>query len=187
MSYVKHILLPDEHILYEGHVHPKVLFPGMVLLGITAWILYLCEHSPGGHSYLTIFAYWLARNFPSTEGFYRTIDHWQQLSPLISPEVKIIALGVALWGFSKLMRGLVSMQTTELVVTEHRIVAKVGLMTVITLEMDRRRVAGIMIDQSFIGRIMGYGHIFIQGYTSSIGGLPPMVNPRLIEQFISIS
>jgi hypothetical protein len=31
---------------------------------------------------------------------------------------------------------------------------------------------------------MGYGYIIIHGFTGVIGGLPPMVNPHLIEKFV---
>lgn len=186
MSYVKHILMPGEKILYDGHVHPKVLVPGALILGIAAFILIEASHSGGGHSYLLNFTYWLGSHFTFTAGLYNTLRHWQHITPNISPEMKVLALVIALFGFSRMMQGLVLMQTTELVITDIRVIAKVGLMTITTLEMDRRRIAGVTIDQSFIGRIMGYGHVFIQGFTSSIGGLPALVHPRMIEQFINM-
>ncbi len=186
MSYVKHILLPDEQVLYDGHVHPSVLVPGALLLGFAAWMLMEAtsngEHS---HSLLLRLTFFLADNFPSTAGLYNTLEHWQERSPNTAIEVKIIAGGIALWGFNKLMQGLILMQSTELIVTDLRVIAKAGLMTITTVEMDRRRIAGVTVYQTFIGRIMGYGNIYIQGFTSSIGGLPVMVNPHLVERFLS--
>jgi hypothetical protein len=171
--------------MYDGHVHPKVLMPGVFIILFAAWILHLFAHSGGGNSILINFAYYLATHYPSTVGFYKMLTDWQAQSPDVAPEVKIVVLGIALYGFSRMMRGVVLMQSTELVVTDRRIIAKYGLMTVITIEMDKRRVAAVSIDQTLLGRIMGYGHIFIQGFTSSIGGLPVMVNPRLVEQFVT--
>jgi len=185
MSYVKHILLSGEQILYDGHVHPKVLVPGALWLGLAAMILVEASHTGGGNSMLLSFAWYLAGHFPWTQGFYRLLSHWQQITPHIALEAKIIALGIAMFGFSKLMQGLVMMQTTELIVTDRRVIAKIGIMTVTTTEMDRRRIAGVTIDQTFLGRIMGYGHIYIRGFTSSIGGLPVMVNPHMIEKFVN--
>ena len=185
MNYVKHILLPDEKILYDCHVHPKVLVPGMLILGIAAFILHEAANTGGGNSFLLNFAYWLGTHAPSTAGFYNTLARWQSASPSVALEIKVVALVVALAGFSRLMRALVLMQTTELVVTDQRVIAKMGLMTVITLEIDRRRIAGVTVDQSFLGQIMGYGSLYIQGFTTSIGGLPDMVNPHMVERFVN--
>jgi hypothetical protein len=127
----------------------------------------------------------LAESFPATAGLYKMLWHWQSVSPDISLEIKVVALGIALFGFYKLATQLTIMQTTELMVTNLRIIAKTGVFTVVTLEMDRRRVSGVTIYQSLPGRIMGYGNIYIQGFTSSIGGLPIMVNPHLVERFVS--
>jgi hypothetical protein len=184
MSYVKHILLPGEEILYDGHVHPRVLLPGLLWLGFAALILTEAYGTGSGNSWLLGMSRSLAGHFPSTYGLYKMLWRWEQLSPYVALEIKIIALGIALYGFSRLMQQLAIMQTTELVVTNLRIIAKTGIMTVITLEMDRRRVAGVRVNQTFIGRIMGYGDVTIQGFTSSISGLPAIVNPHLLEKFV---
>src|SRR5476649_1029525 len=110
--------------------------------------------------------------------------HWQAASPNIALEIKVVALVIAVFGFSKMMEALVLIQTTELVVTDKRIIAKTGLMTVMTVEMDRNRVSGVTVQQSFTGRIMNYGYVHIQGFTTSIGDLPVLVNPHLVEKFV---
>ncbi len=184
MRYVKHILLPNEQILYDGHVHPRVMLPGILILAFAAWILIEAGNTGGGHSFILSFAAWLAGVLPSTYGFYKMLYHWQVASPNIALEIKVLALAIALFGFSKMMNALVLIQTTELVVTDKRIIAKTGLMTVITVEMDRSRVAGVTVEQSFTGRIMNYGYIHIQGFTTSINDLPVMVNPHLVEKFV---
>jgi hypothetical protein len=185
MHYVKHILMPNEKVLYDSHVHPRVLVPGMLILGVAAFLLHVSSHTGHWHSILLSFAYYLAVHFPWTAGLYRLLVNWQTIAPDIALEIKVVGLFVAAYGFSRLAQGLVLIQTTELVVTDHRIIAKVGLMTVVTQEMDRRRVAGVTIDQSLWGRIMGYGDIYIRGFTSTIGGLPIMVHPHRLQQFIN--
>jgi uncharacterized membrane protein YdbT with pleckstrin-like domain len=186
MNYVKHILLPGEQVLYDGHVHPKVLTPGVLWLAFAALIMVESSHTGGGRSFLLNFAYHITGYWPGALGFYKMLAKWQSMAPASALEIKIFALIVALYGFSKMMSGLVLMQSTELIVTDQRVIAKAGIMTITTVEMDRRRVAGVTIDQSFMGRILGYGHISIQGFTSSIGGLPIMVNPYLVQQFLNV-
>jgi uncharacterized membrane protein YdbT with pleckstrin-like domain len=184
MSYVKHILLPNEQVLYDGHVHPTVLLPGAIRLGIAALLLMASTNTGGGHSWLLSFAYNLGQVAYWTRGFYNTLAHWQVINPNIAIEIKVLALIIALAGFARFMNGVISMQTTELIVTDKRIICKTGVLTITTVEMDRTRVAGVIVDQSFLGRIMGYGHIYIQGFTSNIGGLPPMANPHMVERFV---
>jgi hypothetical protein len=184
MNYVKHILLPTEQVLYDGHVHPTVLVPGLILLGIAAWILTESGNTGGAHSILIGFTYYLATYSSFMADIYSKLSHWQQASPNIALDLKVVALGVGLYGFTRLATALVLMETTELVVTDQRVIAKTGVFTVITVEMDRRRIAGVTVYQTVPGRIMGYGYVMIQGFTSHIGGLPPMVNPHLVERFV---
>lgn len=185
MKYVKHILLPHEEVLYDGHVHPRVLAGGIIWLGLAAFILMESANTGGGHSILLSILYSLGNYIPPISILYAKLSDWQRSSPSIAIEIKIIALGMALYGISKLSTQMIIMQTTELVVTNLRIIAKTGLFTVITLEMDRNRVAGVTVYQSLVGRMMNYGYVFIQGFTSSIGGLPVMVNPHLVEKYVA--
>ena len=65
MRYVKHILLPGEQILYDGHVHPRVLLPGIMWLCLAAFILAEAKNTGGGHSYLLSFCYTMGDYFSS--------------------------------------------------------------------------------------------------------------------------
>src|SRR5579871_3223252 len=114
MQYVKHILLPGEQILYDGHVHPKVLIPGMVILGVAAWVLHISSNTGHWHSMLLSFAFYLSERMAWTSGFYHMLEHWQQTSPDTAPEIKVLATVIALVGFAKLMQGVVLMQSFEL-------------------------------------------------------------------------
>lgn len=184
MRYIKQMLLPGEEVLYDGHVHPKVLMPGIACFAIAMIILHIGANTGGAHSYLLDFAYWLSQNFASMQTPYRLLWEWQSASPGIALEIKVLAFGVMLCGLSSIIRGTILMQTTELVVTNSRIIAKIGVFAIETIEMDKRRVAEVQVYQSYLGRIMGYGNITIHGFTNSIVGLPQMVNPHLVEQFL---
>src|SRR5208282_6264888 len=52
MHYVKHILMPNEKVLYDSRVHPRVLVPGMLVLGVAAFILHVSAHTGHWHSIL---------------------------------------------------------------------------------------------------------------------------------------
>lgn len=117
--------------------------------------------------------------------WYQLFYGWQAASPGISFEYKIVCTMISLWGINHISKGAIQMYSTELVVTDLRIIAKAGILNIITLEMDRRRVAEVLVDQSFWGRIFNYGYVYIRGFTGVIGGMPVLVNPHLIKRFIT--
>jgi uncharacterized membrane protein YdbT with pleckstrin-like domain len=90
--------------------------------------------------------------------------------------------GLALWiatGIFLLLAGsagveaLVRRATTEFAITDRRVIYKTGLLRRHTLEMSRGRIESIDVDQSILGRILGYGTITVRG---SGGGLEPIRN-----------
>lgn len=184
MSYVKQILFPDENVLYVGHVHPRVLFHGLVYLCAAALISFGAEGTGGGHSWLLETLYNGGRTSGLMRWLYGFFQGWQNASPDVAVEYKLLSLLVGFWGIKHFVQGILLMQTSELIVTDLRIIAKMGVLNVATLEMDRRRVAEILIDQTFWGRMLNYGHIYIRGFTGVIGGMPVMVNPHMIEAYI---
>lgn len=186
MSYVKQILFPDEKVLYVGHVHPRVLLHGIVLLGFAAIISKMAAGTGGGHSPTLALFQKMAESGGTMQWIYGVFLGWQAAAPNVAFEFKLVSLGIALWGLKHFIEGVMLMRYTELVVTDLRIIAKRGVLNVLTLEMDRRRVAEVLIDQSMWGRLLNYGHIYIRGFTGVIGGLPVMVNPHLIERFVNL-
>ena len=185
MSYVKHILLPSEQVLYDGHVHPTVLLPGTLLLAMAVWILTGTGNTGEARSVLMAITGFLGNYFSSMLSLQYKLAHWQDISPNIDIDLKVLAIIIATYGLYRLIRGLILMETTELIITDQRIIAKTGVFTITTVEMDRRRIAGVTVYQTIPGRVMGYGYVMIQGFTSHIGGLPPMVNPHLVEKFVA--
>ncbi|MEI7668668.1 MAG: PH domain-containing protein [Pseudomonadota bacterium] len=184
MRYVKHLLLPNEEILYDGHVHPRVLLPGFLWLMFAAYILHEASNTGGGSSIFLRILYNLSF-FEPINKLYNTLENWQTSVPNIAFDIKIIALGVMLYGLYRFITQFILLMTTELVITNLRVIAKTGITTVITVEIDRRRISGVLVVQSLAGRIMDYGNVVIQGFTTSIGGLPILVNPHLVEKFLS--
>jgi len=58
---------------------------------------------------------------------------------------------------------LIEMYTSEYAVTNRRVIAKVGLISRRTLEMNLPKIESIKVDQSILGRILGYGNIEVIG------------------------
>ena len=53
--------------------------------------------------------------------------------------------------------------TTEIAVTDHRIIVKTGLVRRHTNEMNMEKVESVQVDQSVLGRILNYGDVVIIG------------------------
>ena len=58
---------------------------------------------------------------------------------------------------------LIAWYTSEFVITNKRIIIKVGLISRRTLEMNLAKLESVNVDQSILGRILGYGTITVIG------------------------
>lgn len=58
---------------------------------------------------------------------------------------------------------LIDYHTSEFAITSKRIIIKVGLIRRRTMELNIPKVESVNVDQSILGRILGYGSISIVG------------------------
>jgi uncharacterized membrane protein YdbT with pleckstrin-like domain len=106
---------------------------------------------------------------------YRTALHWiifargvfvllVGLAVLVAfSHVPIAGLAVLLLGLLLLIPPFVAYQTTELGVTNKRLIVKVGFIRRRTLELLLRQVEAISVDQTLAGRMFDYGSITLTG------------------------
>jgi uncharacterized membrane protein YdbT with pleckstrin-like domain len=83
-----------------------------------------------------------------------------------------LALGIAaaifaLLALSSALRAFIRRATTELALTNHRVIYKTGLLARHTLEMNRTKVESVTVDQSIFGRMFGYGTVTVRGVGSA--------------------
>jgi uncharacterized membrane protein YdbT with pleckstrin-like domain len=97
----------------------------------------------------------------------------QGAEPPPPPSLDILLFGIA--GLSWL-RTFIRAATTELAVTNRRVIAKTGFISRKADELQLNRVEGARLDQTVMGRIMGYGTITVTG---TGGGTAPL---RFIAQ-----
>jgi len=103
---------------------------------------------------------------------YRARMHWILfLWPAIFFVFAITSLGsgsgpVLIFGGLGLLTGILSFlnyTTSEFALTDKRIIAKVGFIRRNSLELLLSKVEAVLIDQSVLGRLTGYGTIVISG------------------------
>ncbi len=150
MSYVERNLIPGEKLIYRTGVHWSVLFGPAVVAAVLA--------APG----IAILVYRdeiAARGIPP-----------DGVAPNgILPEAVVIA-GVALILVAAIVFGysLIKKNATEIAVTDRRVIIKTGMTSRRSLEIMLAKVESIGIDETLMGRMLGYGTVVIHG----TGGTP---------------
>ncbi len=71
--------------------------------------------------------------------------------------------------------------TTELVITNKRVVFKYGIISVQTDELLISKIESVELDQSVIGRVFNFGNINFSGTGSAKVNFPIIANPREIK------
>ncbi len=92
----------------------------------------------------------------------------------------VLALVLLFWcivGIVIFFAMMIRKWTTEIGVTTHRFVEKTGLFTLTTNEIALNNIEGVRVTQSFWGRMLGYGHLRIEGTGIDAVALPDIANP----------
>lgn len=107
--------------------------------------------------------------------------------PNVALALWIAAAIFALLALSSALRAFIRRATTELAVTDHRVIYKTGLLARHTLEMNRTKVESVDVDQSIPGRIFGYGTIIVRGTGGSLEPIRQIADPLSFRSHITIS
>lgn len=84
------------------------------------------------------------------------ITNWSYLIPACM--VPVFGIGLIL-----LILAFIRQITTELALTDKRVIAKVGLISRRTIEQRLTKVESLRVEQSILGRILNYGTVVVQG------------------------
>jgi uncharacterized membrane protein YdbT with pleckstrin-like domain len=93
----------------------------------------------------------------------------------------------ALVAFASWARAAIRRVTTELAVTDRRVIYKSGLFARHTLEMNRSKVESVDVDQSILGRIFGFGTIIVRGTGGSLEPIRMISDPLTFRSHITAS
>ena len=80
-------------------------------------------------------------------------------------------------GIIVILSALIQRSTTELVLTDRRIITKRGLISRDTVEMNLNKVESLHVNQSLLGRMLDYGDVTVVGTGSSLEPLRGIANP----------
>jgi uncharacterized membrane protein YdbT with pleckstrin-like domain len=97
----------------------------------------------------------------------------------------IVAGVLAVAGFVSFMRAWLRRWTTEVAVTDRRIILKRGLIRRYTNEMNMQKVESVDVDQTLLGRIFNYGDVTIRGSGSTLESLRMIGAPLKLRTTIT--
>jgi len=121
------------------------------------------------------------------------VSHWMFAASYFLGVLCIVGAGVAVYfdrsrgpliaavatilGFAFIIVALVRRGTTELVLTDRRIIAKRGFIARATVEMNLSKVESLHVSQGVFGRLLDYGDVTVVGTGSSLEPLRGIRGP----------
>jgi uncharacterized membrane protein YdbT with pleckstrin-like domain len=98
----------------------------------------------------------------------------------------LVALGVLLLvvviGVGFLIAAWVKVRSTEIAITNRRVIAKFGFIQRHTVEINLEKVEALRVDQGFLGRMLNYGTIHISGAGTSVAPIPDIADPLVFRR-----
>lgn len=98
----------------------------------------------------------------------------------------LVALGVILFvvviGIFFLVAAWVRVRSTELAITNKRVIAKFGFIKRDTVEINLSQVEALRVEQSFWGRMLNFGTILVSGTGGALEPIPNIADPLVFRR-----
>jgi len=89
----------------------------------------------------------------------------------------LYGIGIIFW-----LVAFVRYKTTELAITNKRVIAKFGFISRHTIEININKVESIQVNQGVLGRIFDYGSLTISGVGSQQAPIPGISKPMAFRR-----
>jgi len=105
--------------------------------------------------------------------------------PSAALALRIVALLVGLLALVSGLDALIRRSTTELAVTDRRVIYKTGILQRHSMEMNRSKVETVGVNQSILGRVLGYGTVIVRGTGGSFEPIQFIGDPLTFRSHIT--
>ncbi len=105
--------------------------------------------------------------------------------PIFVLALAIVAALLALLALLSGLGALIRRATTELAITDRRVIYKTGIFQRHTVEMNRSKVETVGVNQSILGRLLGYGTVVVRGTGGSFEPIPFIGDPLTFRSHIT--
>jgi len=99
--------------------------------------------------------------------------------------LKVVAAAFGILALFAALSALVRRATTELAITDRRVIFKTGILKRHSMEINRSKVETVGVDQSILGRILGYGTVIVRGTGGSFEPIPFIGEPLTFRSHIT--
>ena len=99
--------------------------------------------------------------------------------------LKIAAALLCVLGIMSALSALIQRATTELAVTDRRVIFKTGIFRRHTVEMNLSKVETVGVNQSILGRLLDYGTVIVRGTGGSFEPIPFIGEPLTFRNHIT--
>ena len=99
-----------------------------------------------------------------------------------SPGLLLMAVLSFLLGLFMLIPAFIRRLTTELSVTNKRVIGKTGFIQRQSIDVRLDRVESILVNQGILGRVLDYGDIGVKGSGGTVDSMPGFDDPMLIRK-----
>lgn len=168
MDYIRQSLGDDEELVHVAHFHwtytlgalINVLFGVGLAVGIIVGAIVVQPMLPN----------FLRFDVPADAG-------WLELVRAVHPGIKILAFLVLVMGLLRYAQLMIIKATTEIAITNKRLVYKRGLIARYVGEMNIDRIEGVNVLQGILGRIFNFGRVMVRGMGIGEVILPSIEDP----------
>jgi uncharacterized membrane protein YdbT with pleckstrin-like domain len=106
------------------------------------------------------------------------VSWWSQAGLLVLG----IVLLVVVIGIFFLAYAWIRVHSTELAITNKRVIAKFGFIKRDTLEINLGQVEALRVEQTFLGRMLNYGTIIVSGTGGALDPFPNIADPLVFRR-----
>lgn len=170
MLYVQQSLGPDEELIHMGEFHwmHTVVAVMAIVWSSLAAILFIA-----GSVYMSVKMGDLPRGVSWLDGIR-----------YLHPGLRIFAFIIFVFGLYQFANMMIIKATTEIAITDSRLIYKRGLIARHIGEISIDRIEGVNVLQTILGRLLGYGRLAIRGMGVGEVILPPIENPVAFRKAI---
>jgi uncharacterized membrane protein YdbT with pleckstrin-like domain len=109
---------------------------------------------------------------------YARVSWWSQFGLVLLG----IVLLVVVVGLFFLVAAWVNVRSTEIAITNRRIIAKFGFIKRHTVEINLDKVEALRVEQGVLGRMLNYGTLYISGAGTSVAPLANIADPLVFRR-----
>lgn len=93
-----------------------------------------------------------------------------------------ILLLVVVIGLFFLAYAWIQVRSTEIAITNRRVIAKFGFIKRDTVEINLDKVEALRVEQGFLGRMLNYGTVLISGAGTSVAPIRDIADPLVFRR-----